>query len=194
MSARKGRDALMSGRAEEILRRIEEEARRKYLPIMGPLRGRVLAELVAQLKPKRVLEVGTLIGYSAIFMGKELESDAEIITIEIDKEEAEIARKNIERAKIKPKVQVIVGDASDIIPTLQGEFDLVFLDGHKSEYLKHLKMIEKKLHQGSVVVADNAGAYMYSMKDYLDYIRNSGRYKSRFIQQGEDGLEVSIKL
>ena len=194
MSARKGRDALMSGRAEEILRRIEEEARRKYLPIMGPLRGRVLAELVAQLKPKRVLEVGTLIGYSAIFMGKELESDAEIITIEIDKEEAEIARKNIERAKIKPKVQVIVGDASDIIPTLQGEFDLVFLDGHKSEYLKHLKIIEKKLHRGSVVVADNAGAYAYSMRNYLDYVRNSGRYESRFIQLGEDGLEVSIKL
>jgi len=184
----------MSGRAEEILRQIEGEARRKPLPIVGPLRGRVLAELVAQLKPKRVLEVGTLIGYSAIIMGKELESDAEIVTIEIDKEEAEIAKKNIEKAKIKPKVQVIVGDASDIIPSLQGEFDLVFLDGQKREYLKHLKIIEKKLHRGSVVVADNAGAFGYAMKDYLDYVRNSGRYESRFIHLGEDGLEVSIKL
>jgi len=188
------RDVLMSRRAEKILRQIEEEARRRYLPIMGPLRGGALVKLVAELKPKRILEVGTLIGYSVIFMGKELESDAEIVTIEIDKEEAEIARKNIEKAKIKPKVQVIVGDASDVIPTLQGEFDLVFLDGHKSEYLKHLKMVEKKLHRGSVVVADNAGIYAYLMRDYLDYVRNSGRYESRFIQLGEDGLEVSVKL
>ncbi|HIE18156.1 TPA: hypothetical protein EYP75_00365, partial [Candidatus Bathyarchaeota archaeon] len=106
----------MSGIAEKILREIEESARRKYLPIIGPLRGRALAKLVAQLKPKRVLEVGTLIGYSTIIMGKELERDAEILTIEIDKEEAEAARENIEKAKTKPKVQVIIGDASDVIP------------------------------------------------------------------------------
>ena len=135
-----------------------------------------------------------MIGYSAIVMGKELESDAEIVTVEIDKENAEAARRNIEKAGIKPKVQVIVGDASDVLPTLRGEFDLVFLDGPKTEYLKHLKMIEKRLHRGSVVVADNAGKYIHYMRDYLDYVRNSGCYKSRFIQIGEDGLEVSIKL
>ena len=67
-----------------------------------------MARLVAQLKPKRLLEVGTMIGYSAIVMGKELESDAEIVTVEIDKENAEAARRNIEKAGIKPKVQVIV--------------------------------------------------------------------------------------
>lgn len=184
----------MSGMAEKILREIEESARRRYLPIIGPLRGGALAKLVAQLKPKRVLEVGTLIGYSTIIIGKELEHDAEIVTIEIDREEAEAARRNIEKAKIKPKVQVIIGDASDVIPTLQGRFDLVFLDGHKSEYLKHLKAIEKKLHQGSMVIADNAGAYAYFMRDYLDYVRNSGHYESRFIQLGKDGLEVSIRL
>lgn len=129
-----------------------------------------------------------------IFIGKMLESDAEIITIEIDEEEAEIARRNIEEAEIKPKVQVIVGDASDVILTLRGKFDLVFLDGDKSEYLKHLRMVEEKLHRGSVIVADNAGAYAYSMRNYLDYVRKSGRYESRFIQLGRDGLEVSIKL
>ena len=184
----------MPERAEEILRQIEKSAERNYLPIIGPRRGRVLAKLVAQLKPRRVLEVGTLIGYSAILMGKELGSESEIITIEIDKEEAEIARRNIEMAEIKPKVRVIVGDASDVIPKLQGKFDLVFLDGHKNEYFEHLKMIEKKMHRGSVVVADNAGAYAYSMRDYLDYVRNSGRYESYFMQIGSDGLEVSIKI
>ena len=184
----------MQERTEKILRQIEKSAERNYLPIIGPRRGRALAKLVAQLKPKRVLEVGTLIGYSTILMGKELGSDAEIITIEIDREEAEVAKKNIEKAEIKPKVQVIVGDASEVIPKLRRDFDFVFLDGHKSEYLKHLKLIEKKLHQGSVVVADNAGAYAYSMRDYLDYVRNSGRYESHFIKLGKDGLEVSLKL
>jgi len=55
-------------------------------------------------------------------------------------------------------------------------------------------MVEEKLHRGSVIVADNAGAYAYSMRNYLDYVRKSGRYESRFIQLGRDGLEVSIKL
>jgi len=184
----------MLEKTEKILRQIEKSAECKYLPIIGPRRGRVLAKIVAQFKPKRVLEVGTLIGDSAILMGKELGSDAEIVTIEIDRGKAEVAKKNIEKAEIKPKVQVIVGDASEVIPKLRRDFDFVFLDGHKSEYLKHLKLIEKKLHQGSVVVADNAGAYAYSMRDYLDYVRNSGRYESHFIKLGKDGLEVSLKL
>jgi len=152
-----------------------------------------LARLVSQFNPKRVLEVGTLIGYSTILIGRELRSDSEIISIEIDGEEAEAARRNIRKAAIKPKVQVIVGDAAEVIPKLQGKFDLVFLDGHKGEYLKHLKLVEGKMHRGSVVVADNAGAYAYLMRNYLDYVRKSGRYKSWFIQVGNDGLEVSIK-
>ena len=73
---------LDDGKSRKILRQIEKSAERNYLPIIGPRRGRALATLVAQFKPKRVLEVGTLIGYSTTLMGKELGSDAEIITIE----------------------------------------------------------------------------------------------------------------
>jgi len=181
-------------RAERILRRIEDLANRNYLPIIGSNRGRVLAELVAQLKPKRIVEVGTLVGYSTILMGKDLGSDVEIITIEIHREEAKAALRNIREAGIKPKVHVIVGDASKVLPALRGVFDLVFLDGYKNEYLKHLRSIEEKLHRGSIVIADNAGVYAYSMRDYLSYVRNSGRYKSSFIKVGSDGLEVSVKI
>ncbi|RJS93462.1 methyltransferase domain-containing protein [Candidatus Bathyarchaeota archaeon] len=188
------RDSYALERAEKVLRRIEELAKIEYLPIIGPDRGRALAELVAQLKPKRIVEVGTLVGYSTIMMGKELGSDAEIITIEIHREEAKTALRNIKEAGIKPKVHVIVGDASKILPTLRGRFDFVFLDGYKNEYLRHLKSIEGKLHLGSTVVADNAGVYAYSMRDYLNYVRNSGRYKSSFIKVGSDGIEVSVKI
>jgi len=178
----------------KVLTAIERTARKEHLPIMGQERGNLLAEIVRKSKPKRVLEVGTLIGYSAILMAKELNSDAELITIEVDRSEAEAARENIREAKVKPKVQVLVGDASKIIPELKGKFDLVFLDGAKSEYLRHLKLLEDKLRKGSIIVADNAEAFAYLMRDYLDYVRNSGKYESFFIHAGGDGLEVSRKL
>lgn len=178
--------------AEDVLREIESLARERFLPIVGPRRGRILVEVVREFKPKRILEVGTLIGYSTILMGKELDSDAHIITIEINPRAAEIAMDNIRRAGIKPKVDVIVGDALKVIPKLEGEFDLVFIDADKDEYLDYLKLVEDKLHSGSVVVADN----VFSAPSYLDYVRRSGKYKSRFISAGGrwDGLEVSIKL
>jgi len=184
----------LSGKADEVLRRIEKDAQRTYLPIMGRDRGRVLAEIVRKTKPKRILEVGTLVGYSTIIIAREIGADAEIVTIEIDEEVAEIARKNIEEAEIKPRVEVLIGDALQVIPKVNGKFDMVFLDADKGEYLDCLRLVEDKLRSGSVIVADNAGAYAYSMRRYLDYVRKSGRYESQFMPVGRDGLEVSTKL
>jgi len=184
----------LSGKADEVLRRIERAAQRTYLPIMGRDRGRVLAEIVRRTKPRRILEVGTLVGYSTIIMARELEADAEIVTIEIDEEVAEMARKNIEEAMIKPRVEVLIGDALEVIPKVNGKFDVVFLDVGKSEYLDCLRLVEDRLRNGSVIIADNAGAFAYSMRRYLDYVRKSGKYESQFIPVGRDGLEVSVKL
>lgn len=184
----------MDSKAEEVLRRIEGKAERRYLPIIGPDRGRILVDLVRRFKPKRILEVGTFIGYSTILMGKELGAGSEIITIEIDREEAEQARENIREAAIKPTTSVMTGDALKVIPRIEGRFDMVFLDAGKSEYLDYLRLVEEKLHRGGMVVADNAGFSSYSMRNYLDYVRNSGRYESRFISTKWDGIEVSIKL
>jgi predicted O-methyltransferase YrrM len=185
---------MSSEKSERILKAIEKASERRYLPIIGPERGKVLAEIVRKLKPKHVLEVGSLVGYSTILMARELESDAEIFSIEIDEDEAETARKNIQEAEVKPKVHVLVGDASEIIPKINGEFDLVFLDEDKHEYLRHLQLIESKLHKGSTVIADNAGILAYSMRNYLNYVRNSGKYESHYIPVGGDGLEISKKL
>ena len=180
-------------RALEVLRRIEREAMRGYLPIIGAERGKILVDLVRRVKPKRVLEIGTFIGYSTIMMGKELDEGAEIITIEIDEDEAEEARRNIELAGIKPKIRAIVGNALEVIPKLRGKFDFVFIDAAKKEYLSYLRLMEDKLHKGSVVVADNAGIFAYSMKDYLKHVRNSGKYESRFIRVGSDGIGMSVR-
>jgi predicted O-methyltransferase YrrM len=180
--------------ADEILKEIERIAEGTYLPIIGPERGRVLAKIVREMQPARVLEVGTLLGYSVILMGKELRSEARLITIESDEDRARIAERNVQRAKIPPTVEVIVGDAKEVIPRLRGKFDLVFVDAEKSEYVEYLRLVEGKLHKGTTIVADNAGIYAKQMKDYLSQVRSSGEYRSRFVAVGEDGLEISVKL
>jgi len=179
---------------EEVLRQIEEAAQREFLPIVGPNKGRILAEEVRKAKPRHVLEVGTLIGYSAILMGKELDENAEIVTIEIHRDEVQIAGENVVKANIPPKVTIITGDALEVIPTLNGPFDFAFIDADKSEYFQYLRLAEDKSHKGTVVVADNAGIFADQMSDYLDYVRNSGRYRSRYVQVGDDGMEISVKL
>ncbi len=167
---------------------------KEFLPIIGPRKGKILAEAIRKVNPRHVLEIGTLIGYSAILIGKELTPDAQITTIEIHREEAEAAEKNIEQAEIAPKVKVIVGNAINVIPTLKTCFDAVFVDAEKTEYYEYLCLMEAKLHSGTVIIADNAGIFADQMRDYLHYVRKSGKYKSEFFQVGEDGVEVSIKL
>ena len=180
--------------ADEVLRLIEQASEKNFLPIIGPLKGKILAEEVRKVKPRDVLEVGTLIGYSAILMGKELDDKSEIVTIEIHRDEAELASKNIVRANVLPKIKIITGDALIVIPTLRGKFDFAFIDAEKSEYFQYLKLAEGKLRRGAVVFADNAGVFADQMGDYLDYVRNSGKYQSRYVQVGGDGVEISVKL
>ena len=181
-------------KADEVLREIERMTENAFLPIVGPDKGKILAEAFRRVKPKHVLEVGTLIGYSAILIGKALDETDRITTIEIHPKEARAAEQNIERAEIPPKVDVIVGDALKVIPTLKDCFDAVFIDAEKTEYLDYLRLAEDKLHKGTIIVADNAGIFADQMSNYLSYVRTSGNYTSKYVPVGEDGLEISIKL
>jgi len=106
----------------------------------------------------------------------------------------ELAGENIIRANIQAKVKIIAGDALQVIPTLTGQFDFAFIDAEKTEYFNYLKLAEDKLRKGAVVFADNVLIFADQMRDYLDYVRNSGKYQSRFIKVGEDGVEISIRL
>ena len=180
--------------SEHVLNRIEGDAKVEFLPIIGPDKGKLLVDEVRKAKPKRVLEVGTLVGYSAVLIGKELGSDAELVTIEIHPDEAEEAKRNVVAANITAKVTIITGDALKVIPSLEGKFDFAFIDAEKTEYLKYLKLAEPKLCKGAVVFADNAGMFAARMVDYLNYVKESGRYISRYVQIGDDGVEISEKL
>ena len=194
---------MVLSKAEQVLREIEGMARgTRFLPIVGPSKGQILNKVVREGQPKRILEVGTLIGYSAILMGKALGKEAHLITIEIDADNAEIAKENIRKAEILPTVEVLVGDAIEVIPELEGRFDLIFIDAEKEKYLDYLRLIEDKLHRGSIIVADNVAR----APTYLDYVRSSGKYSSGFVRVGavritqhkdhnlKEGLEISTKL
>ena len=202
----------------KILAEIEETARKEFLPSIGPIKGKIIEDVIKEYKPKKVLEIGTLHGYSAILIANIIlsgEYDNEnfnserssiepiLISVEKDQRLANIARKNIEKARLSEKIKVIDGDALEIIPRLKSKFkfNMIFLDATKSEYLKYLQLIEKYslLNKRAVVVADNVLIYENEMKDYLDYVRNSGKYISRttetsleFTKNVKDALEMSI--
>jgi predicted O-methyltransferase YrrM len=185
---------MITKKSERVLRELEKLAANESLPIVGPEKGKVLARLIRKVQPIRILEVGTLIGYSAILIGQHLRRDAHLITLEIHAEDARIAEENILRAEIPPVVEVIVGDAKEVIPKLKGTFDLIFIDAEKREYIDYIRLVEKKFHKGSLIVADNVVIFVEEVKDYLEYVRSSGKYRSKFIPVGADGLEVSTKL
>jgi len=186
--------------ADAVLREIEEMGKKSFIPSIGPVKGKILAEVVRKHKPRKILEVGSLYGYSAILIAKNSPAKAEITTVEKNPEHARITEQNVERAKLEGQIKVLRGDAMEILSKLPGPFDLVFLDAEKTQYLDYLKAVENKLHQGSVVVADNVGVFQDQMQNYLHYVRNTGRYRSQtvdtlleFSETTKDAMEISEK-
>ena len=215
------RESNRSGRNNAVLKtlaEIEQTAKRESLPSIGPIKGKIIEEVIRKNKLKKVLEIGTLHGYSAILitniiLSEKIENEnfstknslnvPILISVEIDQKIATIARKNIESCGFSEKIKVINGDALKEIPKINSTFDMIFLDAKKTEYYKYIQLIEKHglLNKKAVVVADNVLIYENEMKDYLDYVRNSGRYISRttqttleFSKHVRDALEVSISI
>ncbi len=185
---------------DEVLRSIESSAKKQGWPIIGPDRGAFLDEVVLKHRPQWVLEVGTLVGYSAIRIGRLLPPGGRITCLELNKDSAEVAASNIAKAGLKDGITILIGDANDVIPTLKGKLDMVFLDADKSEYLDYLKACEGMLHKGSVVVADNVKAFADEVADYLEYVRNSGKYTSAYREgpsragtSPADAVEISVR-
>lgn len=201
----------------DVLSEIEGIAKKNSLPSIGPIKGEIIIDIIKKYKPKRILEIGTLHGYSAILMancllsvnnnaGKDNDNankETIVTCLEIDQQLANIAKKNIGKAGLSDRIEVITGDALEIIPTLNKyyRFDLVFIDAVKNQYLRYLKLVEENglLNKKSVVVADNILIYENEMKDYLDYVRNSGKYNSyttettlEFTKNVKDALEISL--
>jgi caffeoyl-CoA O-methyltransferase len=146
---------------DEALLKAEESLTIENIPLISvsPNQGKLLQILALTCNAKRILEVGTLAGYSTIWMARALPEDGKLITIEFEPHHAEVAKKNITRAGLDSKVQVITGKAMEIIEQLIEEktepFDMIFIDADKPPYTEYFQLALKLSHKGTLIIADN---------------------------------------
>jgi predicted O-methyltransferase YrrM len=146
-------------REDELLASLREEADRTGLPpiAISSDEGRLLQVLLTTIQARSVLEVGTLGGYSAIWMGRALPPDGKLVSIEIDEKHAQFAERYIARAGLAERVQVRVGRALDVLPSLDGEkFDAMFIDADKEPLVTYFEWGLRLVRPGGLVIADNA--------------------------------------
>jgi predicted O-methyltransferase YrrM len=143
---------------DEILKELDRETHLNVIGarmISGHLQGQVLSMLSKMIRPKFILEIGTFTGYSAICLAKGLQEGGKLITIEIDDELENMAKKYFQKAGIQHQVEQRIGPALVIIPTLTETFDLVFIDAHKPEYPAYYEAVFDKVNSGGCIIADN---------------------------------------
>ena len=139
---------------KEEIKRIREYGVENNIPIIQEEVVEFLKTLLKIYQPKRILEIGTAIGYSSIIMAESLSKDVEIISLEISKDMVEIAEKNIRKLNYK-NIKIIQGDALETIEGLNGQFDFVFIDAAKGQYLNFFDKIFPLLSEKAVILSDN---------------------------------------
>ncbi len=140
---------------------LQELYRHTYLHEMnprmmsGPVQGKFLQFLCQMLKPRRVLEIGTYTGYAAICIARGLPEDGKLLSIEANREYEDTLRHYFDKAQVLEKIDLILGDAKTVIPTLNETFDLVFIDADKVSYPTYYNMVMEKVRPDSFILADN---------------------------------------
>ena len=183
----------LTKRATRMLALMDRATTLWHIPIVGRAKGRIIRRLLERHRPTRALELGSLLGYSAILIAGNLPPRGRLTCLEANEFLAWLVKANVETAGLARRVRVIASEALRAIPMLPGRFDFVLVDAEKSDYLDYLRQLEPKLLPGAVVVADNTGIYRRELVPYLEYVRTpGGRYASREYAVGDDAMEVSI--
>ena len=138
-----------------FLEELEQEAKAAFVPIIRRETQSFLKTMVALVRPQRILEVGTAVGFSAILMAEAAPPDAQIITIENYEKRIPIARENFRKAGLQDRIRLIEGDAAQVLKRLDGTFDLIFMDAAKAQYIHFLPDLRPLMHAGSVLISDN---------------------------------------
>jgi predicted O-methyltransferase YrrM len=142
----------------EVLAELNRETSSKVLQprmLSGHLQGRVLSLLSKMIRPKRILEIGTYTGYSAICMAEGLAEGGKLHTIDINEELTDMVKKYVDKADMQDKIELHVGNALDIIPELKEDWDLIFIDADKQNYINYYELLIDKLNSGAYILADN---------------------------------------
>ena len=190
---------------QAVLASLEAYAEEHSVPIIRKSERKALIEAARKASPARIMEVGTAIGYSSLLLLYEF-PEVHIDTIEVDEQRYRIAEEAVEKAGVSHRWHGHLGDAARVIPTLEGPYDFVFLDGPKGQYLRELKMLEPLLTAHAVIAADNVlfrGLVMAEgqvphryrtlvmrLRDYIRYVNSA--YDTIIDGEG-DGLAVSVK-
>jgi predicted O-methyltransferase YrrM len=194
------------GAEDEVLASLREEADRTGLPpiAISADEGRLLQVLLTSIQARRVLEVGTLGGYSAICMARALPPHGEVLSIEIDEKHAAFARRYIDRANLKARVTVRIGRALDVLPSLDGEkFDAIFLDADKEPLPTYFEWALRLVRPGGLIIGDNAlwGGRVYDAAEDDDRTRGVREFNHRMatdprvlgiIVPTHDGVAVAV--
>lgn len=187
------------------LEKIKQEALEQHVPIIMDDTLEVLESILSEVRPVKILEIGTAVGYSAICFSSFLEDNGYIDTIEREQERVEQAKINIKRAEVKDKVHIFEGDAVEILPTFEGSYDMIFIDAAKGKYPFFLEQAMRLISETGVIVADNVLYKGYVMSDYNKHkqrtaVRNLRQYiaevqnnpmlETKILEVG-DGLAIS---
>ena len=192
-----------------ILDEIEREALASFVPIIRKEMQSFLKVLLSIKRPKRILEVGTAVGFSAILMAEYDPVECEIITIENYEKRIPIARENFIRAEKEEQITLLEGDAKDVLETLTEPFDLIFMDAAKGQYMNWLPDVLRLMHKGSVLVSDNVlqegdiieSHYLVErrnrtiykrMRQYLYELKHNPLLETSILPLG-DGASISVK-
>ncbi len=190
---------------EETLNKIKQKALEEHIPIIMDETLEVIDEFLKDSKPEKILEIGTAVGYSAICFSKYLSEEGKIDTIEREHDRVEEAKNNIKDMELEEKINVIEGDAVDILPTLSDQYDVVFIDAAKGKYPFFLKEALRMLKSNGIIFADNILYKGYVMSDYNKHkqrtaVRNLREYikeitenpnlETQILEVG-DGLAIS---
>lgn len=170
---------------------------------ISPLEGKIIHVLLNMVKAKKVLEIGTLAGYSAIWIARALPKDGQLTCIEKSEENYKIALANLQNAVPDGKVKLINADAKELLPTLNEKFDAVFIDADKTSYPFYLEQTYRLLNQGGLIIADNTLLFgkvynksseemVIAMQEFNQKISDPDRFISIILPTNE-GLTIAIK-
>lgn len=195
-------------KSEGYLLEMEEYAFKNHVPIVHPEVGQFLKVLINIKKPKKILEIGTAIGYSASLMATAMGESGEILTIERREDMINIAQENIEKNGLSGKIKIVPGDAEEILPNIKDSFDFIFLDAAKGKYLEFFSYCIDNLADNGIIASDNVlfkgmvasddlvirrkKTIVKRMREYLDYICNNESFESCIIPIG-DGVALTYK-
>lgn len=194
----------------ELIRTIEQEALADEVPIVRPETKEFLKVLLLIKKPLRVLEVGTAVGFSSIYMSQYLPEGGQITTIEKYEPRIATAKVNFERAGVKDRITLLEGDAIEILTKLDGPYDMIFMDAAKGQYIHFFDDVLRLLAKGGMLVSDNVlqdGDVLEShyaitkrnrtihgrMREYLYTLKHHEQLETAIIPIG-DGVALSSKI